>query len=80
MIIFINTWHKKNHHTTNSKGEKVYSINLAFIFSTYRVLISIDGNYKLNLRGTEFGDLIGFEKKLVTNTEYGTKLQIQLMY
>ena len=26
------------------------------------------------MRGTEFGELIGFEKKLVTKTEYGTKL------
>ena len=26
------------------------------------------------MRGTDFGDLIGFEKKLVTKTEYGTKL------
>ena len=64
----------KSHHSTNSKGEKVYSINLSFILSTYRVLISIDGNYQLDLRGTDFGDLIGFEKKLVTKTEYGTKL------
>ena len=45
-----------------------------FILSTYRVLISIDGAYQLDLRGTEFGDLIGFEKKIVTKTEYGTKL------
>ena len=65
---------QKSHHTTDSKGEKVYSINLTFILSTYRVLISLDGDYQLDLRGTDFGDLIGFEKKLVTKTEYGTKL------
>ena len=65
---------QKNHHSTNSKGEKEYSINLTFILSTYRVLISIEGNYQLDLRGTDFGDLIGFEKKLLTKTEYGTKL------
>ncbi|CAH3163218.1 unnamed protein product, partial [Porites lobata] len=65
---------QKNHHPTDSKGEKKYSINLTFILSTYRVLISLDGAYQLNLRGTEFGDLIGFEKKLVTKTEYGTNL------
>ena len=65
---------QKNHHTTDSKGEKKYSINLTFILSTYRVLISLDGDYQIDLRGTEFGDLIGFEKKLITKTEYGTKL------
>ena len=64
----------KSHHSTNSKGEKTYSINLSFVLSTYRVLITIDGSYRLDLRGTDFGELIGFEKKLVTKTEYGTKL------
>ena len=66
---------QKSHHSTNSKGEKVCSINLTFILSTYRVLVSLDGNYQLDLRGTDFGDLIGFEKKLVTKTEYGTRLR-----
>ena len=65
---------QKSHHSTSSKGEKVYSVNLTFILSTYRVLVSLDGDYQLDLRETDFGDLIGFEKKLVTKTEYGTRL------
>ena len=52
----------------------MYSINLTFIPSTYRVLITLDGSYQLDLRGTDFGDFIGFDKKLVTKTEYGTRL------
>ena len=59
---------------TDSKGQKTYSIKLTFILSTYRVLTSLDGDYQLDRRGTDFGDLIGFEKKLVTKTENGTKL------
>ena len=65
---------QKSHHSTDSKGKKNYSINLSFILSTYRVLITLEGDYQLDLRGTDFGDLIGFEKKLVTKTEYGTRL------
>ena len=65
---------QKSHHTTDPKGEKKYSINLTFVLSSYRVLISLDGDYQLDLRGTKFGDLIGFEKKLITKTEYGPKL------
>ena len=65
---------QKIHHSTDSSGKKIYSINLTFILSTYPVLISISDNYQLDLRGTEFGELIGFEKKLITKTEYGTKL------
>ncbi|CAH3017609.1 unnamed protein product [Porites evermanni] len=45
---------QKCHHSTDSKGAKVYSINLTFILSTYRVLLSIDGDYQLDLRGTNF--------------------------
>ena len=65
---------QKSHHTTDSKGTKVYSINLTFVLSTYLVLVSLSGDYQLDLRGTDFGDLIGFENKVVTKTEYGTKL------
>ena len=65
---------QKNHHGTDSNGNKTYSINITFILSTYRILITIAGSYQLDLTGTEFGDLIGFTKKKVTKTEYGTKL------
>ena len=66
---------QKNHHSTDSSGKQVYSINLTSILSTYRDLISIEGDHQFDLRRTEFGDLIGFEKKRpVTKTEYGTKL------
>ena len=50
-------------------------INISFILSTYRVLITLsDDKFQLDLRQTNFGELIGFEKKLITKTEYGTKL------
>ena len=66
---------QKNHHTTDQQGNKVFHININFILSTDRVLISFsDDKFQLDLRGTNFGELTGFEKKLVTKTEYGTKL------
>ena len=50
-------------------------MNINFILSTYRVLITFsDDKFQLDLRETSFGELIGFEKKLITKTEYGTKL------
>ena len=74
MITFVSTWSKKNHHSTDQRGNKVFHININFILPTYRVLISFsDDKFQLDLRGTEFGELIGFEKKLITKTEYGTK-------
>ena len=66
---------QQNHHTTDQSGNKTFHINISFVLSTYRVLISFSHNkFQLDLRGTDFGSLIGFEKKLVTKTEYGTKL------
>ena len=66
---------QKNHHSTDQRGNKVFHININFILSTYRVLITFsDDKFQLDLRQTNFGELIGFEKKLVTKTEYGTKL------
>ena len=49
---------QKNRITQQTaKGVKNYSINLSFILSTYRVLITLEGSYQLDLRGTDFGEL-----------------------
>lgn len=60
---------KKNHKTEND-----YRINLIFVLSSYKVVIEIDNGYQLDLRGTDFGNLIGFNQKVLTQTEYGTML------
>ena len=61
---------KKGHVTTDKNGDK-YHINLTFILSTYQILIQIDNNYQLDLRNSEFGELIGFTEKIVNKTETG---------
>ena len=66
---------QKNRHTTDSRGNKIFHMNISFILSIYRVLLAFsDDKFQLDLRETNFGELIGFEKKLITKTEYGTKL------
>ena len=66
---------QKNHHTTDSQGNKKFHINIAFILSTFRVLITFtDDKFQLDLGESNFSELIGFEKKLITKTDYGTKL------
>ena len=65
---------QKNQHTTDSRGNKKFHININFVLSPYRVLIAFsDDKFHLDLRQTNFGELIAFEKKL-KKTEYGTKL------
>ena len=66
---------QKNHHSTDPKGQTQLQINLTFVLSTLSVLITfIDDEYWFDLRGSDFGDLIEFEKKILTKTEYGAKL------
>ena len=74
---------QKNHHTTDSQGNKIFPININFVLSTYRVLITFsDDKFQLDLRETNFGELIGFEKKLITkNMEQNCQIsQIRLMF
>ena len=54
---------------SSSKG-----INLYFVLSSYRVVIELDNQWKLDIRNSDFGALIGFEPKLINQTEHGTKL------
>ena len=67
---------KKGHLTTDDKTGDKYHINFTFVLSTYKILIQIDNNYQLDLRNSNFGELIniGFTEKIVNKTEYGTVL------
>ena len=67
---YIHQYMVREKHATEEK----YPINIQFILSSYRVIIELDHNYQVDLRGTEFGDLLGFDKKIVTSTEYSARL------
>ena len=58
----------------DNNGKNEYGIDMYFVLSTYRVLIELKGTYQLDLRNTDFRKLIGFESKVINNTEYGTNL------
>lgn len=68
---YIHKFMRKQGHV---KSDKTYGINLMFVLSTNKVAIELDNNYQIDLRGSEFGELIGFEPKIVKETEYGSKL------
>ena len=76
---------QKNHHSTDSSGNKQFYINFTFILSTYRVLISFDDSseYWLDLRGTNFGNLMDLKRKYSQrqSIEQNCQIsQIQLMF
>ena len=67
---YIHQYMVREKHTTEEK----YPINIQFVLSSYRVIIELDSNYQFDFRGTEFGDLLGFNKKIITKTEYSDRL------
>ena len=59
------------HESIENGGDKSgenFSISLTFVLSSYRVVIEISNNFQLDLRNSNFGDLIGFEKKIITQS------------
>ena len=67
------------HGIMTSNGDKAddngnFGINILFVLSTYKVVIELKTNYQVDLRNTEFGDLLGFDKKIISQTEYGARL------
>ena len=61
---YIHQYMVKEKHTTEDK----YPISIQFILSSFRVVIELDDDHQLDFRGTEFGDLIGFDEKIVSST------------
>ena len=55
-------------------AEDKYPINIQFILSSFRVVIELDDDYQIDFRNTNFGELIGFDDKIVTATEYSARL------
>ena len=61
---------KRNGHV---KGDQ-YDINIIFILTTYKVIIELSNKYQIDFRNTKFGELLGFDPKLIESTQEGSKL------
>ena len=58
-----------------SKTGDTYPITLEFDTTTFRVTITLAENYQLDLRASNFNDLIGFDKKILSSgTNIGPRL------
>ena len=66
---YIHETMKKNNH-----GDEKFDINIRFLLTTYKVAIILSNNYQVDLRNSNFGDLIGFDEKLVIATEMSSKI------
>ena len=55
--------------SNNRIGVKIY-----FVLTSYRVVVELGNQWQLDIRNSTFGDLIGFEPKILTTTGYSSKL------
>ena len=59
----------KDKTKTGSANNSSYPISLEFDDTIFRVKISLAQNYQLDLTQSDFNDLIGFNKQVLTNAE-----------
>jgi len=63
----INNYIKETTKTIDGDGKEVYPINLSFDEPTFRVIITLDTDYQLDLTKSNFNKLIGFDKEIIDN-------------
>jgi len=55
-------------------GKETYRIDILFDLTTYKVLVKLDENYQIDFKNSgNFGVLLGFDKKVLKSSSYGTK-------
>ena len=65
------TYHDLDHYikeetkTKNSEGKEHYPITLTFDDPTFRVNITLETNYQLDLTKSDFNELTGYDKKIL---------------
>ena len=70
----INNYIKEKTKTVDGEGKDVFPINLTFDEPTFRVIVTLENNYQLDLSKSNFNNLIGFNKVILRDEEnIGTK-------
>ena len=59
----------KDNTKTGTSSNPVYPISLEFDDTIFRTIITLAQNYQLDLTQSDFNDLIGFNKQVLTNAE-----------
>ena len=55
--------------SNNRVGIKIY-----FVLTSYRVVVELGNQWQLDIRNSNFGELIGFEPIIIKNTSYSSKI------
>ena len=57
-----------------SNGHTKDGISIEFVSSLFKVLLTLKSGFQVDLKTGDFKDLLGFEKKIYTATQYSPKL------
>ena len=57
-----------------NNGHSSTGVKLTFISSLFRVQLTLENGFQLDLRTGDFSDLIGYDKPIITSTGYGSSL------
>ena len=58
---------KEKTKTTDGDGKDDFPVTLTFDEPTFRVIITLATNYQLDLTKSDFNELIGYDKKILTD-------------
>ena len=59
----------KDNINTGSSNNPIYPITLEFDDTIFRVIVTLAQNYQLDLTKSDFNDLVGFNKKILSSSE-----------
>ena len=60
-------------HSESDKNPEKENISIMYVLTLQKVLVALTKDFKLDLCDSKFGDLIGFDEKILTNVETSTK-------
>ena len=60
-------------HSDTDKNPEKENISIMYVLTLQKVLVALTKDFQLDLRDSKFGDLIGFDEKILTNVETSTK-------
>jgi len=63
----INNYIKEKTKTADGDGKEVFPINLTFDEPTFRVIVTLENSYRLDLTKSNFNNVIGFNKVIPQN-------------
>ena len=57
-----------------TKEDSKYIFTIHFDFSTYRILITVQKDYELDLSQGNFHELLGYKKRILSDSSFGNKV------